>query len=1046
MKRSTIVIFAGLTMAVGIASFGAEVIAPDGTVLSDVRTAVAGDGSTWVRVGLGAPMAITPNAEGNLQLPGLTRAACLVQDAVSGEPIKEGSLSWQVAGAPEELTQASWHAENGFLDLPCRGGERVLVSVPGYASSPTRVAADGRRHTILLQPQAAATIKLEPATEARMWLAREDQIDVLTLFTNVASKHQIAKDGIIEVRDLDLAASYVGVVVAQGMAPAVTTFRDFSEPISVPLTEGQGVSGVVIDEDDQPVAGAKIDVLGEITELDSFRYSQLGTSAPDGSFALQGLLPGTVRVRACADGRACTEAGVELSEGSVVEPVTLRLIPGRDILLVVENEIGERAAKAILYFNDRVYQTDANGQLRVQGLPRRTTIPVKIFGSGFGVWEGSFTTDQERVVVTVPGGAILEQQVLSARRLSPDEVIVRWQAYTPSGREGKSGKGSWDAELGIARASGLVAGTYSLSVRLPGSATMVSERVTVDLGEELSLAPIVPDRGLAISGRVLDAETLQPVAGARITCEPGSPAVFRAPELLGDVPSTLTDTDGMFLLEGLDPGSCRAIVSASGFAPWRLDGVQPDDVGYDIGDVELDAGMTIVGQVYDRMDRPVTGAVVEITEAAAYAYFAETTVRTDHDGYFRADRIPVGRWKVTASHGQEVASETVEGDARETVVADLMLGGIRIEGEIWLGDERAPGGTLILTTEGAQAPGVVVMMQRVTDDRQFFGIDEPPLRFMVAPDGRFAGSGLSAGRYYASYTPPEPGAASITKALIVPQIDTYQCAIQYSDAIVEGYVVDFDRNPVAGAAVLASAGDGIQDVTAYTDAEGRFLVRGLEPGHLVLTASHTDFAPSQPSEFELRDGSSEGPIILELLPHDGASILLAVHTAAGSAGGAPVYLVGPETSTGFTDGGGLATFSGIPAGSYRPCGIAYGGATGCGPSLLVDNGEQLQAQLELGQGGFVDIYLSDNDNGFGAAKNVVVAAAKRGPSIRVMTSDGVDLSGLLFMASPPQEMSGGVRIGPLQADDYIVSVATAAGPRQGQVTVHEGDWSSLDLR
>jgi protocatechuate 3,4-dioxygenase beta subunit len=1046
MKRTTVVIFAGLAMAVGIAAFAQEVIAPDGTVLSDVLTVPAGNGTMWVRIDLGAPVAVAPDTEGRLQLQGLAMAGYLVQDAVSGEPIENGALSWQVPGAPDELSNATWSKAGGLLDLACRGDERVIFSAPGYAPTADRVVADGRRHTVLLQPQGAITIELEPAIEARMWLAREDQIDVLTLFTNVATKHDIAEDGVLDVRDLDLDASYVGVIVAQGMAPAVTAFRDFSEPLSVGLADGLGVSGLVLDDEGEPVAGAKIDVLGEIAELDSFRYSQRGTSTPEGTFALHGLLPGEVRVRACAEGRACAEAALELSEGFEAEPVTLELIPGRDILLVVENEIGERAAKAILYFNDRVYQTDGNGQLRVQGLTRRTTIPVKIFGSGFGVWEGSFSTDHERVVITVPGGAIIEQQILSARRFSPDEVVVRWQAYTASGREGKSGKGIWEAELGIARASGLEAGTYSLSVRLPGSATMVSERIEVALGEEVALAPVVPDRGLAIAGRVLDAETLQPLPGARVKCEPGSPAVFRAPELLGDVPSTLTDTDGLFLLEGLDAGTCRAIVNAAGFATWRLDGVEPDEIGYDIGDVELDAGMTIVGQVYDRLDRPITGAVVEITEAAAYAYFAETKVRTDHDGYFRAERIPVGRWKVTASHGQEKASDTVEGDARETVVADLMLGGIRIEGEIWLGDDRAPGGTLVLTTEGAQAPGVVVMMQRVTDDRQIFGIDQEPLQFMVAPDGRFAGAGLTAGQYYASYTPPGSGVAPITKALFVPQVDTHRCLIQYADAAVEGYVIDDDNNPVAGASVLASAGDGIQDVTAFTDAEGRFSVRGLEPGHLVLTASHTDFAPSNPAELDLRDGSSEGPIVLELLPHDGASVLLAVHTAAGSAGGAPVYLVGPETSTGFTDGGGLATFSGIPAGSYRPCGIAYGGATGCGPSLMVDNGEQLQAQLDLGQGGYVDIYLEDEANGVRTLKGVAIAAATRGPSIRVMTADGVDLSSLLFMASPPQQMSGGVRIGPLQADDYIVSVTTEAGPRQGQVKVREGEGVSLDLR
>jgi hypothetical protein len=1046
MKRPTIVILAGLAMAVGVAAFGAEVIAPDGAIITDVLKAPAADGATWVRVGLGAPFAVTPDADGNLRVPHLASAAFLVQDALSGNPIETGSLTWQVPGVPQSIIGAEWRGSGGRLDLPCRGGEKVVFSAPGYAPAVAHVEADGRRHTVLLQPRGTVIIELKPATEARMWLAREDQIDLLTLFANVATRHEIPENGVIEVHDLDLDASYVGVVVAERRAPAVASFRDFSEPVPITLAEGLGVSGLVLDDEGEPVPGAKVDVLGEIAELDNFRYSQGGSSSADGTFALGGLRPGTVRVRACAQGRACAEAPVDLIEGFEAEPVTLELIPGRDVLLVLENEIGERVEKAILYFNDRVYQTDARGQVHVQGLTDRTTIPVKIFGPGFGVWEGSFTTDRERVVITVPGGGVIEQQVLSARRFSPDEVIVRWQAYTASGREGKSGKGTWDAEQGIARASGLEAGTYSLSVRLPGSATMVSERVKVYPGEEIALAPVIPDRGLAIAGRVLDAETLQPVPGARVTCEPGSPAVFRAPELLGDVPSTLADTDGVFLLEGLDPGTCRTIISASGYATWRLEGVEPDESGFDIGDVEMDAGMTIVGQVYDRMDRPVTGATVEITEAAAYAYFAETTVRTDHHGYFRAERIPAGRWKVTATLGQDTARDTVEGGAYETVTADLMLGGIRIEGEIWLGDDRAAGGTMVLTTEGAQAPGVVVMMQRVTADRQIFGIDQQPMQFVVTPDGRFAGSGLVAGQYYASYTPPGPGAAPITKTLMVPQIDTYQCAIQYADAAVEGYVIDSDRNPVAGAAVVASAGDGIQDVTAFTDAEGRFFVRGLEPGHLVLTANHTDFAPSKPSELDLRDGTREGPVVLELLPHDGASILLAVRTAAGSAGGAPVYLVGPETSTGFTDGGGMATFSGIPAGSYRPCGIAYGGATGCGPNLSVDNGDQLQAQLDLGRGGYVDIYLDDYGQSLSAKRSGYVTKAARGPSIRVMTADGVDLSSLLFMASPPQQTPVGVRIGPLQADDYIVSVNTEAGPRQGHVQVREGDEVPLDLR
>ena len=602
--------------------------------------------------------------------------------------------------------------------------------------------------------------------------------------------------------------------------------------------------------------------------------------------------------------------------------------------------------------------------------------------------------------------------------------------------------------MGLARVVGLRAGTYSLSVRLPGSAATLSERVEVAVGEQIVLPAVVPERGLAIAGRILDGDTLQPVAGAEVSCEPGSPSVFRAPDTVQEVPSVLTDTDGMFLLEGLDAGPCRTIVRAAGFATWRRDGVEPDDVGLDIGDIELDAGMTVIGQVYDRADRPITGAVVEITEAAAYAYFAETTVRTDHDGYFRAERLPVGRWNVTARYGDQKARETVEGGARETVEAHLMLGGIQIDGEIWLGNNRAQGGTLVLSTDDAQAPGVVVMMQRLTADRQFFGIDREPVQFTVSADGRFAGKGLDSGRYYASYTPPESGAAPVTKILDIPRVESFQCAIQYSDASVNGVVIDTRGQPVAGASVVALAGDGIQELSAFTDGEGRFSVRGLEPGRLVLTADHTEFSPSAPSELDLRDGYAEGPLVLELLPQDGADILLAVRAAAGSAGGAPVYLVGPETSTGFTDGGGLATFSGLSAGSYRPCGFAYGGATGCGADLFVDDGDRLQAELDLGRGGYVDVWI---DSSAGAAANSTKAvsdtvSSRRGPSVRVKTADGVDISSLLIMASPPQPIGGGVRIGPLQADDYIISVNTDAGPRQGQVQIREGEPTELDLR
>ncbi len=1038
MKRTTLVIIAGLAMAAGIVHAGYTVVAPDGEIVDNAAT-VAASGSVWVQMGIGAPLELVADEEGVVRLPELQQAQYVVLDAESGEPVEGGSLTWKVPDSPEEFTVASWQSAKGHLDFPCRSGERYVLSAPGYASATGLVVADGRRLSVLLAPQGDLTVKLEPASEARFWLTREDRINVTNLFTNVADQHTIDAGGMLTVRELDRDANYVGLVVAQGKTPVMDLFQGLPQDRDLMLDDGLTVHGTVRDLEGNPLVGARLEAMGIITELDSFRYRQYATADAEGAFSVSGLLPGEIRVRACADDRACAETKVEISPDVVVDPVAFELAAGRTVVMVVKDEINTPIVKALVYFQDRLHNTDRRGELEIQGVAYGSSFPVKIFGDGFGMWEGTFTADRDRVVIVVPGGGVLEQQVLSAQRFEEDEVIVRWQAYTSEGRETKGGTGSWDPEHGIARVTGLETGIYALKIRLPGSATLVSERVEVSVGEEVVLAPAMPDRGLAIAGRILDGETYQPIAGAQVSCEPGSPSVFRAPHVVQEVPSILTDTEGMFLLEGLDPGTCRAMVRASGYATWRLENVEPDDLGFDIGDVEMDAGMTIVGQVYDRTDRPITGAVVEIAEAASYAYFAETTIRTDHDGYFRAERLPVGRWNVTAKYGGEKTRETVMGEANETVEANLMLGGTSIEGEIWLGDNRAAGGTLVLTTNGAQAPGVVVMMQRLTADRQIFGVDNEPVQFSVAADGRFAGRGLQPGRYFASYTPPEGGSAPVTKPLDVPQVESFQCAIQYANSTVEGFVVDTSGEPVSGASVVATAGDGIQEISAFTNGEGRFSVQGLEPGRAVLTASHSEFASSNPSEFDLRDGYSEGPVVLELLPQDGANIFLTVNALAGSAGGAPVYLVGPETSTGFTDGGGLASFSGITAGSYRPCGFAYGGATGCGENLSVDDGDRLQASLELGRGGYVDVYLS-------TAKSAVAGTTKRGPSVRVMTTDGVDISSLLLMASPPQATAGGMRIGPLQSDDYVISVTTEAGPRQGTVSVYEGDASELDLR
>jgi len=90
MRRTILVILAGLAMVAGVAGAGQTVVAQDGAVIDDAVIAQTGNGSTWVRIGLGAPLEVIADEEGNLRLPNLPVASYTVLDAVTREEIAAG--------------------------------------------------------------------------------------------------------------------------------------------------------------------------------------------------------------------------------------------------------------------------------------------------------------------------------------------------------------------------------------------------------------------------------------------------------------------------------------------------------------------------------------------------------------------------------------------------------------------------------------------------------------------------------------------------------------------------------------------------------------------------------------------------------------------------------------------------------------------------------------------------------------------------------------------------------------------------------------------
>lgn len=1032
MQRGVAGMIVGIWLTAAGVLASPEVFGPDNQAL-DGATVVVDAGSFWVRDGVNLPVVLAPNADNRLRFPDLPVAHLLALDSVTGKSIPSGRLRWVGPDIPESLSAIAWSARDGRLDLGCRGGERVELSAIGYRPVIVTLEPQNRRKTILLEPHGDLRISVKPPAEGLLWLAADSEISVISPFHSAAKLHEIGSEGSIDIHDLDADTEYHGIVVVPGRAPVVGRFGGLPRHLEIALEPGLAVSGRVLDRKGAPLADARVRATGTIEALGGFRYRHEIQTDAEGRYAITGLLAGDITVKVCAPDHACDEAVVELAAGAGAEPVDFQLAAGHDLRLTIQNEVGRPAAGATVIDTAayRKHETDDDGVLIFEGVQPGTVLELKVFGAGLRPWQGSIDIDRREIVLRIPSGGIISWPILTHREVTDDEVVATWSRLNSRGREIAEGIAAWDARQQLVRADGLAAGSHRLQVRLPGVATLTSEVVDIGPGEERYLTPVVPDAGLAISGRVLDGATAQPVAGARVSCEPGSPHQFRKPHRLERLQNTLSDIDGVFLLAGLDPGGCRAVIRAPGFAAWRRDGVEPDEAGKDLGDIELDLGLTIVGRVLDRADRPQPGVAVEITENAAYAYFAEATVRTDRDGWFRAEVLPAGTWVLRADRGDQTARATVDGRSGEVESVELRLGGLRLEGEVWIGDRSASGGHLVLATNRAGGDGIVVMVQSDADRRRFFGIEEPPVRIAIGGDGRFFADGVSAGRYTASYTPPGASGAPVSQELVIPQVELHRCLIRFSDAGLDGFVVDPDGLPVTGAAVIVQSHDDRILATGFTSGDGAFVFVGLDPGAVSVGAIHGEYGDADPVEIELRAGVDIGPLALELQAPEGAEIALTVQSATGSLSGAPVYLVGAETITGFTDGLGVAGFVGVEPGRYRPCAAAFGGAVGCGPEIDVSNGDRRDVALNLGRGGFVD---------------VLIGPMERPPMLRILTADGIDLTSMLMMVSPPLPGPDGVQIGPLVADDYRITVAMPEGTRQGAIGTTDGETVELDLR
>ena len=127
----------------------------------------------------------------------------------------------------------------------------------------------------------------------------------------------------------------------------------------------------------------------------------------------------------------------------------------------------------------------------------------------------------------------------------------------------------------------LQAGTYVLSAVAEGRPPVQSDEIEVANGEQVRGIRIQIGAGATLSGRVIDADSGEPVAGARVWLD--------ALTMTGRVAPTTTDEAGSYQLEGVPDGPFSVAISADGYTKRVVAGIETRGADALSQDFELEA-------------------------------------------------------------------------------------------------------------------------------------------------------------------------------------------------------------------------------------------------------------------------------------------------------------------------------------------------------------------------------------------------------------------------------------------------------------------------